>query len=44
MFRRPPKRHLRRQRAARKTERGSSGPLLTDLTEERSGDDDDLIH
>ena len=40
-LRRPPKTRL--LLAARKKERGSSDPLLTDLTEERTGDDDDLI-
>jgi DNA invertase Pin-like site-specific DNA recombinase len=43
-LRRPPKRRLRRGRAARKKDRGSSDPLLTDLSEERTNDDDDLIH
>jgi hypothetical protein len=43
-LRRPPKRRLRRRRAASKNERGSSDPRLTDLTEERTNDDDDLIH
>jgi hypothetical protein len=43
-LRRPPKKRLRRGRAARKKERGSSDPLVNDLTEERTSDDDDLIH
>lgn len=43
-LRRPPKRRLRRRRAALKKERGAFDPLLTDLTEERTNDDDDLIH
>ena len=43
-LRRPPKRSRRRQRAGSKKERGASEPLLTDLTEERTNDDDDLIH
>jgi hypothetical protein len=43
-LRRPPKRNLRRRRAASKKERGPSDPLGTDFTEERTGDDDDLIH
>jgi len=43
-LRRPPKRRQRRQRVARKKEHGRSDPLLTDLTKEHTGDDDDLIH
>ena len=43
-LRRPPKRRLRRRHAARKNERGSSDPRLPDLTEERTNDDDELIH
>ena len=43
-LRRPPKRRRRRRGAADKKEHGPSDPLLTDLTEERSNDDDDLIH
>ena len=43
-LRRPPKSGLRRRRAMRKKESVPSDPLLTDLTKERSGDDDDLIH
>lgn len=43
-LRRPPKRRLRRRGAAGKKERRPSDPLLTDLTEERTNDDDDLIH
>ena len=43
-LRRPPKRRKRRQRVARKKEHGCSDPLLTDLTKEHTGDDDDLIH
>ena len=43
-LRRPPKRRLRRGRAARKKEPEPSDPVLTDLTEERTNDDDDLIH
>ena len=43
-LRRPPKRRLRRRRAASKNERGPSDPRLTDLTEEGTNDDDDLIH
>ena len=43
-LRRPPKRRLQRQRATRQKERGSSDSLLTGLTEERTNDDDDLIH
>jgi hypothetical protein len=40
-LRRPASRH---RRAARKKERGPSDPLVTDLTEVRTNDDDDLIH
>jgi len=43
-LRRPPKSRRRCRRAARNKERGPSDPLVTDLTEERSADDDDLIH
>ena len=43
-LRRPPKSRLRRRRASRKKERGLSDPLLADLTEERTGDEDELIH
>jgi hypothetical protein len=43
-LRRPPKSERRRRRAARKKERGPSDPLLTDLSEARTNDDDDLIH
>jgi len=43
-LRRPAKRSRRRQRGGSKKERGASEPLLTDLTEERTNDDDDLIH
>ena len=43
-LRRPAKRRLRRRRAEGKKEHGPSDPLLTDLTEERTNDDDDLIH
>jgi len=43
-LRRPPKRRRRRGRAARKKDRGPSDPLLTDLSEVRTNDDDDLIH
>lgn len=43
-LRRPPKRCQRRQRVARKKEHGCSDPVVTDLTKEHTGDDDDLIH
>ena len=43
-LRRPPKRRLRRRCAEGKKERGSSNPVVTDLTDEHAGDDDDLIH
>ena len=43
-LRRPPKRRLRRRPANSNKERGSSDGLITDLTEEVSKDDDDLIH
>ena len=43
-LRRPPKRRRQRRRAARKKERGCSDPLMNDLTEESTNDDDDLIH
>ena len=43
-LRRPPTSRRRRQRAASKKERGASEPLLTDLSEEHTNDDDDLIH
>ena len=43
-LRRPPKSRRRRQRAMRKKEREPSDPVLTDLSEERTNDDDDLIH
>ena len=43
-LRRPPKSRRRRRRAALKKERGASRPLLTDLTEARTNDDDDLVH
>ena len=43
-LRRPPKRRLRRGGAAVKKERGPSNPQVTDLTEARTNDDDDLIH
>ena len=43
-LRRPPKTCRRRQPAARKKEREPSDPLLTDLTEARTNDNDDLIH
>src|SRR5690349_21014296 len=41
-LRRPAKRRLRYGRGTRKKERGASDPLPTDLTEERTNDDDDL--
>jgi hypothetical protein len=43
-LRRPPKSRRRCQRAMRKKEREPSDPVLTDLSEERTNDDDDLIH
>ena len=43
-LRRPPKNGRRCRRPARKKERGPSDPLVTDLTKEDTGDDDDLIH
>jgi hypothetical protein len=43
-LRRPPKSGLRRRRTMRMKEHGSSDPLVTDLTEARTNDDDDLIH
>lgn len=43
-LRRPPKSGRQRRDAMRKKERGPSDPLVTDLTEARTGDDDDLIH
>jgi hypothetical protein len=43
-LRRPAKSGRRRRRAMRKKERGPSDTALTDLTEERTNDDDDLIH
>ena len=43
-LRRPPKRRRRCRRAMQKKERGPSDTALTDLTEERTNDDDDLIH
>jgi hypothetical protein len=43
-LRRPPKRRLRGRRAACKKDRGSSDPLVTDLTEAPANNDDDLIH
>jgi hypothetical protein len=43
-LRRPAKRSRRRQRAARKKERGPSDRLVADLIEKRTSDDDDLIH
>ena len=43
-LRRQPKRRRRRQRVARKKEDGCSDPLLTDLSEEHTNDDDGLIH
>lgn len=43
-LRRPPKSRRRRRRAEGKKERGPSDPPLTDLTEARTNDDDDLIH
>ena len=43
-LRRPPKSRRRRRRAQGNKERGSSDGLLTDLTEERTGDEDELIH
>jgi hypothetical protein len=42
-LRRPPRR-LRHRRASLKKEARASDPLLTDLTEERTDDEDDLIH
>jgi hypothetical protein len=43
-LRRPRKRRRRSRGAEGKKERGSSDPLVTDLTEERTSDDDDRIH
>jgi hypothetical protein len=43
-LRRPAKRSRRRQRAGSKKERGASDPLLTDLSEAPTNNDDDLIH
>ena len=43
-LRRPPTSRRRRQRVAREKEREASEPLLADLSEERTNDDDDLIH
>ena len=43
-LRRPPKSRPRRRGAAGKKERGPSDPVVTDLAEERTNDDDDLIH
>jgi hypothetical protein len=43
-LRRPPKSALRRRRTMGKKERRPSEPLLTELTKERTTDDDDLIH
>ena len=43
-LRRPPKSRLRRRRATRKKERAPSDTALTDLTEARTNEDDDLIH
>jgi hypothetical protein len=43
-LRRPPKSGRRIRRAARKKERGPSDPLLTDLSEALTNNDDDLIH
>ena len=43
-LRRPPTSRRRRQRAASKKDREIVEPQVTDLTEERTGDDDDLIH
>lgn len=43
-LRRPAKSGRRCRRAARKKERGPSDPLLTDLSEAATNNDDDLIH
>ena len=43
-LRRPPKSGRRCRRAARKKERGPSDTVLTDLTKERTNEDDDLVH
>jgi hypothetical protein len=43
-LRRPPKRRRRSRCAKGKKERRSPDPLVTELTEERTSDDDDLIH
>ena len=43
-LRRPPKSRRRCRRAVCKKERGSSDPLLTELSEDHTNDDDDLIH
>jgi hypothetical protein len=43
-LRRPPKRCRRNRCAEGKKEPRSSDPLATDLTEERTSDDDDRIH
>ena len=43
-LRRPPKRRLRRRSAARKKERGPADSVMTDVTEVRTDDDNDLIH
>ena len=43
-LRRPPKRRRRRGRVTGKKERGSSDGLITDLTEDVTNEDEDLIH
>jgi len=43
-LRRPPKSRRQCRRAAPKKERGPSDPLLTDLSEAPTNNDDDLIH
>lgn len=43
-LRRPPKRRRRSRCAEGKNARGSSDPLVTDFTDERTSDDDDRIH
>jgi hypothetical protein len=43
-LRRPPQKRRRRGRVTRKKERRSSDPLVTDLTEDVTNEDEDLIH
>ena len=43
-LRRPPKRRRQRGRVTRKKEHRSSDGLMTDLTEDVTNDDEDLIH